>query len=629
MKCVHCGFDNTSDARFCENCGQPLERACPHCGQLVSPGAKFCKSCGHSLAAMGVGSSSLDILRQSAPPAVASKILAKRDRVTGERKLITALFTDIVGSTSLAEQRDPEEWREIVTGAHRRVSEAVYRYEGTIAQLLGDGVLAFFGAPLAHEDDAERAIRAALDILTSIHAYAADLVLAGRVPHFQMRVGLNSGLVVAGNIGGDLHMEYTAIGDTVNLAARMQTAADPNTVLISNNTQRLASTLFDFEDRGKIAVKGKSELIQVYRVIGERRDAQRLRGIAGLSSEMVGRQRESSTLRQIIADAQAGRGAIVSIIAEAGLGKSRLVAEWRKAMLNSDERAVRWIEGRCLSYATSTAHHLSTDVLRKLIDVPANASEAEVQAALRRSVETYCSAHFADVYPFLAHLLSLKLEEGLDARLKSLDGTALQQRYIAASKTLLGALAQAQPLVIVCEDVHWADPSSVELGMHLLPLAASVPIVFVFVARPDKEAAGWKLIAQAHEIVGAGATDLYLAPLTEADSRLLIHNLLEIEALPEAVRQLILAKSEGNPFFVEEVLRMLIERGHLTQRGDQWTVTRAINTIDIPDTLQGILTARIDRLSDEAKRALQIAAVIGRKFSVEILQTVMEMDKAF
>ncbi len=258
MKCTYCSFENPTDARFCENCGQPLERACPNCSQPVSPSAKFCKNCGFNLTSAISRTASLDALRKSAPQTVANKILAERERATGERKLITALFTDIVGSTSLAEQLDPEEWREIVTSAHQRVGEAVYRYEGTIAQLLGDGVLAFFGAPLAHEDDAERAIRAALDILTAIRAYGNEVVLSGRVPTFQMRVGLNSGPVVVGQIGTDLHMEYTAIGDTVNLAARMQTAADPDSILISDNTHRLAASLFKFEDRGKITVKARA-----------------------------------------------------------------------------------------------------------------------------------------------------------------------------------------------------------------------------------------------------------------------------------------------------------------------------------------------------------------------------------
>jgi class 3 adenylate cyclase len=641
MKCPNCSFENAADAKFCENCGQPLERVCPNCGKPVSPNAKFCKNCGFNLAGADATAApaaltrteSLDALRRAAPQDVASKILAERERMEGERKLVTALFTDIVGSTALAEQMDPEDWREIVSGAHRCVSEAVYRYEGTIAQLLGDGVLAFFGAPLAHEDDAERAIRAALDILTSVEQYAAGLRAKKQVENFQMRVGLNTGLVVVGNIGSDLHVEYLAVGDTVNLAARMQSAAEPNTILISENTQRLASSLFDFEDKGKITVKGKAEPIQVYRVIGERVGAVRTRGIAGLSSPMVGRAREYSTLMQIISDLRAGRGSIVAIIGEAGLGKSRLVAEWRKAAIptptlhRQDEGGgIRWVEGRCLSYASSIAHHLSTDILRALIGVPVGSSEEETHAALWKNLESLLGAEMKDVYPFLGHLLGLKLEEEMAARVKYLDGPALQAQYIAAYKRFLQALAQTAPTIIVCEDLHWADPSSVELGSQIVPMAAQSPIVFVFVTRADKDAAGWKLIAQSHEIAGVGATELYLAPLSETDSQQLVSNLLEVESLPENLRRLILAKAEGNPFFVEEVIRMLIDRGGIArdEATGKWTVTREIDTIEIPDTLQGVLSARIDRLPEDAKRVLQIASVIGRKFQVKVLERVLQ-----
>jgi len=634
MKCPNCSFENGGDAKFCENCGQPFERVCPNCGKPVSANAKFCKNCGFNLAGAAAQaratpvtkSADLDALRRTAPTNLSKKILAERERTEGERKLVTALFTDIVGSTSLAEQMDPEDWREIVSGAHQRVSEAVYRYEGTIAQLLGDGVLAFFGAPLAHEDDAERAIRAALDILASIKEYGEELRKKKNLENFQMRVGLNTGLVVVGNIGSDLHMEYLAVGDTVNLAARMQSAADADSILISENTHRLATSLFDFEDRGRITVKGKAEPIQVYRVTGERKGAVRARGIAGLASPMVGRQREFSTLMQVIGDVRGGRGSIIAIIGEAGLGKSRLVTEWRQAASAESGVALRWIEGRCLSYASSIAHHLSTDILRALIEVPVGSSEEETHAALRNTLDKLLGADMKAVYPFLGHLLGLKLEEDMAARVKYLDGPALQARYIAAYKRFLQALAKDAPTVIVCEDVHWADPSSVELGSQIIPMAASSPIVFVFVTRADKDAPGWKLVAQAHEVAGVGATELYLAPLSETDSKQLVSNLLQVEALPENLRQLILAKAEGNPFFVEEVIRMLIDRGGIARdtATGKWTVTREIQNIEIPDTLQGVLTARIDRLSEDAKRVLQIASVIGRKFPVKVLERVLQ-----
>lgn len=635
MKCPNCSFENEGGAKFCENCGQPLERVCPNCGKPVSANARFCKNCGFNLAgaparaAPVVKSEPLDALRRAAPQQVATKILAERERTAsqGERKLVTALFADIVDSTMLAEKMDPEDWRDVVSGAHQQISAAVYQYEGTIAQLLGDGVLAFFGAPLAHEDDAERAIRAALTLLGYIKTYAEDLRARNKIPNFQMRIGLNTGLVVVGNIGSDLHMEYLAIGDTVNLAARIQSAAEPGSVFITESTRRLVANLFEFEDRGKIVVKGKVEPIQVYRIAGERQGAVRLRGIAGLASPLVGRQREFSTLLQISADAQRGHGSIVSLIGEAGLGKSRLVAEWRKASAaQHDAVALRWVEGRCLSYGTVIAHHLSTDLLRAIIGVPTGAPEDETRRALWQTCETLFGAEMKDVYPYLGHLLGVKLEDDMAARVKYLDGPALQSGYVAAFRRVLQALARSAPTIVVFEDLHWADPSSVELALQMLPVAAEAPVVFVLVARADRESAGWKLISQSHEIPGVGAIELHLAPLSDSESRTLVGNLLEVESLPENLRNLILAKAEGNPFFVEEVIRMLIDRGGLAMQDGKWTVTREIQNIEIPDTLQGVLTARIDRLSDEAKRTLQIAAVIGRKFQVKVLEKVLQAE---
>lgn len=221
MKCPNCSSENAADSKFCENCGQLLASACPNCGKPVTPGAKFCRNCGYTLAEAPAAGERLATLQQAAPAALQEKIRDARAKLIGERKLVTVLFTDIVGSTSLAEKLDPEDWGEIVSGAHRRVSEAVYRYEGTIAQLLGDGVLAFFGAPVTHEDDPVRAANAALDIQAAMKAYARELAANRRADNFRMRCGLNTGLVVVGNIGSDLHMEYLAIGDTVNLAARM------------------------------------------------------------------------------------------------------------------------------------------------------------------------------------------------------------------------------------------------------------------------------------------------------------------------------------------------------------------------------------------------------------------------
>jgi class 3 adenylate cyclase len=610
-----------------------LEFACPNCGESVSPKAKFCRNCGFKLTGAQLTprpaavsrSESLEALRRAAPSSVATKILSVRERMEGERKLVTALFTDIVGSTSLAERMDPERWAEIVSTAHQIVSQAVYRYEGTIAQLLGDGVLSFFGAPLAHEDDPERAIRAALEIRRAMAEYSDTLRVEQGVEDFRVRIGINTGLVVVGQIGSDLHMEYLAVGDTVNLAARMQSAAEPNEIMIAGNTYRMVPNLFEVEDRGEIHVKGKVEPVRAFRVLAERKGAVRSRGIEGLASPLVGRQREMSTLGRVWAELRQGHGGIVSIIGDAGLGKSRLLAEWREETQRSHEdHEVRWIEGRCLSYGHSIAHHLSTAILRGLIGSGPDSTAEECRLALHRQIEMNLGGEFDDVYPYLGHLLGLELEPEEAKRVTYLDAAALQAKYILATKALIRALALKSPIVIVCEDIQWADPASVELGTHILPIAAEVPLTVVLLGRPDEESFGWGLIRGAREVAGVGTIELHLAPLTQADSQELIQNLLAVDILPDELREAILSKAEGNPFFVEEVIRMLIDEADIVPEDGHWRASRDLATLEIPDTLQAVLTARIDRLPEEAKHVLQIAAVIGRQFNQNVLEAVLE-----
>src|SRR4051812_19413700 len=337
MECPNCSFENAGDAKFCENCGKSLEMQCPHCGKPVSPGARFCKHCGFTLhpapatAPVRTAASTQALIDRYVTKEIESKIAAAvTSSIEGERRIVTILFADIKGSTALAEKLDPEDWAEIMNSAFEYLIEPIYRYEGIVSRLMGDAILAFFGAPIAHEDDPQRGVLAALAILEGMNEYREKLQ-SEKGLDFGFRIGLNTGLVVVAKIGTDLKSENTAMGEAINLASRMQTSAEPNTILISEGTQRLIAPLFDFEDCGRIEVKGKEEPIQTYRPVRERKGAAQTRGIAGLASPMVGRQREFSTLMQVISDAHTGRGSIVAVIGEAGLGKSRLIAEWRKA----------------------------------------------------------------------------------------------------------------------------------------------------------------------------------------------------------------------------------------------------------------------------------------------------------
>jgi class 3 adenylate cyclase len=601
-------------------------RTCPRCEASVAPDARFCASCGQALTDPSTADEAARArLIAAAPAPLITKMRAAR--LTGERKPVTALFADVVGSTTLAEQIDPEDWTVIINEAFDLMSRAVFRYEGTIAQLQGDALLAFFGAPIAHEDDPERAIFAALDMQESIEEFARQLKATQGI-EFHIRAGVNSGPVMVGNIGSDLRYEYTALGDAVNVASRMQTAAQPGTIVITEMTRRLTGDAFEVEDLGDIAVKGKAEPVHAFRVIARKAAPARHRGLesVGLDSPMVGRDEPLRRLIEAFGVARAGRGRMAFVIGEPGIGKSRLLAELRRAVTNGGEGAdATWLEGRCVSYGRNLPYHLVIDLLRSMLGIPFAATADEGRDALERGLTTVLGddkAEMADTAGYLASLLSLPMR-GDEASRIAVDPDFLQSRYVAAIHRLLREVSSRGPIVVICEDLHWADPASVEVARQLLSMSTHLPILFVGALRAETDSDGWDLLSVARDTFGAALVEIRLEPLTEGESRTLVANLLEIESLPGQVRDLILTRAEGNPFFVEEVVRMLIDRGVIVSRGDRWVATEEVVTIEIPETLHGLLLARIDQLPDSAKRSLRIAAVIGRQFPVRVLERVI------
>jgi class 3 adenylate cyclase len=598
-------------------------RTCPRCDASVALDAKFCANCGQALAEPSTDDTATHSRVAAAAPApLITKM--RTARLTGERKPVTALFADVVGSTAMAEQMDPEDWTAMINEAFDLMSRAVFRYEGTIAQLQGDAMLAFFGAPVAHEDDPERAILAALDMLDATAEFAAQLKASQGI-EFRIRAGINSGPVMVGNVGSDLRYEYTALGDAVNVAARMQAAAAPGTVLITEMTRRLTGDAFELEDLGGVEVKGKAEPIHVFRVLGRKAAPARRRGLAsvGLDSPMVGRDEPLSRLTGLLEVVAAGRGRMAFVIGEPGIGKSRLLAELKRAAL-APPSSVRWVEGHCLSYGRHLPYHLVIDLIRSILGISFSATEQEAREALDRELKEILGADAseeADTGTYLAHLLGLPLHA--DEAIKTDVPDVLQSRYIAAIHRLLRGLSGRGSVVLVCEDLHWADSASIEVARNLMPLASQLPILFVAAMRAETDSPGWALMGQARELFGDALTEIRLEALRDAESRTLIANLLEIESLPDRVRDLIMRRAEGNPFFVEEVVRMLIEQGVIVSEGDRWVATAEVSGVDIPETLHGLLLARIDQLPESAKRSLRIAAVIGRQFPVRVLERVV------
>jgi class 3 adenylate cyclase len=626
MNCPQCQTGNPEGARTCQNCGAALVQHCAGCQGVLPGGARFCPHCGQPvLASTPADDARLSRLAAAAPAGLVEKVRAA-EHLAGERRPVTVLFADVVGSRALAEQVGAETWTEMVNSALDRVTPAIYRYEGTIARLVGDGLWAFFGAPVAHEDDPVRAVRAALDLLEAARDYAREVRERHGV-EFAVRACLHTGQVVTGSVGDDLRYEYQAAGGAVNLASRLKFAAQPMTVLVSQSTHRFIEPVFDCTDLGPLQGSSREEPLRVYRVQGPRIRPGPTRGLApaGLESPMVGRDRELETLTQLCGAVQAGLGRVVLVVGEPGLGKTRLIAEWKAAAKALGYKpAPLWAEGRCLSYGQGWAYHLLVHLLRSVLGVTESADEPETRAALLTLSQDLFGESWRECYPYLAHLLMLKLEDAAQARVQMLDPQALQARYLEALRRLLVALTGRQPVMLVFEDLHWADPSSVELLTKLLPLVAAAPLLVCLVSRPDRDAPGWKLVTSAREVLGGSLTEITLDSLSERHSRQLVANLLEIEALSEGVRALILQRAEGNPFFVEEVIRMLIDRGAVVQVDGGWHAGAEIESLEIPDNLQGLLLARIDRLPDDVKLTLRVASVIGRQFPVRVLAQVLE-----
>jgi class 3 adenylate cyclase len=560
------------------------------------------------------------------------KQLAELDRaetlplaLKGERKQVTVMFADISGFTAMSEKLDPEEVRSMINACFEGLGAVIDQYGGHIDKFIGDEIMALFGAPVAHENDPERALRAALDMMTALAAFNAEH--AARIPKpLALHFGINSGLAIAGGIGTRQRQDYSVMGDTVNLAARLEDLSEAGEILVGEDTYRLTGPLFEFEAIKPVMLKGKEKLVKVYRLLKAKVAPGRLRGIEGLSSPMVGREQELALAMETLGNFQKGQGGVITVIGDAGLGKSRLVSEL-SARCCQDGQA-DWAEGRALSYGENARYLIVRDLFRNLLGVAPEAAPGEVGQTLRAELERLFAAQAADIYPYLAHLLDVPLDEESAQRLKYVEGEMLHQRVLQSTQQYLSTRAGRNPVVLVWEDLHWGDPSSLTLLEALLPLTQAHPLLLIMIYRPVREGRAWTFHQRCRELLGDTQRVIELSPLTVEESGQLLDNLLESNDLPAKMRQLIISKAEGNPFYVEEVIRSLIDSGAVAraENGRGWVTTAGIDDITIPDTLQGVIMARIDRLNAETKRILQVAAVIGRTFPYRVLARVMRVE---
>ena len=546
------------------------------------------------------------------PPHLSDKIRATRQTLEGERKQVTVLFADIKDSTELIRGLDPEAAQQLLDPALHMMMEAVHRFEGTVNQVLGDGIMALFGAPIAHEDHALRACYAALAMQAAMQP-TTEAVRRTRGLELRLRVGLNSGEVVVRAIGNDLHMDYSAVGETTHLAARMEQLATPGSIRLTPSTLALVEGLVRVTPLGPVPVKGLPDPVEVFELVGASAVRRRLQAAAmrGLT-RFVGRQHELEALRQALAQAAAGHGQVVALVGEAGVGKSRLVYEFVHA---HPTQGWRVLESASVSYGKATPYFPVLDLLKRYCHLEERDDPRTVRAKVTGQVLTLDET-LQDTIPALLFLLEVLPD---DSPFRTLDPPQRRQRTLQALKRILLRESQVQPLLLVFEDLHWIDAETQALLDSLVESLPTARLLLLVNYRPEYQH-GWGS--------KTSYTQLRLDPLPPASADALLQALLGDDPSLAPLKQLLIARTEGNPFFLEESVRTLVETGVLVGEPGAYRLAQALPAIQVPATVQAVLAARIDRLPPEEKRLLQTAAVIGTEVPLPLLQAIAELPEA-
>ncbi len=607
MKCPRCQAENDSGARFCEDCGARLEAACPSCGTPVTPGKKFCRSCGAALTTEAAGRFASP--ESYTPKHLAERILTSKAALEGERKQVTVLFADLKGSMELLADRDPEEARKILDPVLELMMEAVHRYEGTVNQVMGDGIMALFGAPIAHEDHAVRACYATLRMHGAVRRYAENLRRSQGLD-VQIRVGLHSGEVVVRSIGSDLHMDYTAVGQTTHLAARMEQLARPGTTLVTGDTLRLCEGYVQVNPLGPTPVKGLSEPVVIYELTGAGAARTRFHAAAARGlTRFVGRDAEVEQLRHALDLAGAGHGQVVAVVGEAGVGKSRLFYEFTHS-----HPVQGWliVESGSVSYGKATTYLPVIDLLKGYFKIQDRDDQREIRdkvigrvLGLDRSLE-----------PLLPPVLTLLDVPVDDPGWTALEPPQRRERILDAVKRLLLRESQVQPLLLVIEDLHWIDSETQALLDGLVERLGSTRVLLLVNYRPEYEPRWGKKTFY---------SQLRLESLLPESTGELLNALLGDAPGLEPIKQML--RRRGNPFFLEETVRTLVETKALEGDRGAYRLVRPVQSLQIPATVQAILAARIDRLPAEEKQLLQTASVIGKDVPSAILTAIAELPE--
>jgi class 3 adenylate cyclase/tetratricopeptide (TPR) repeat protein len=615
MKCPKCQFENPDNAKFCIECASPMEFHCPNCAAITPATGKFCQECAYDLRKPKTTlpkeisfDEKLTKIQKYLPKGLTEKILSQRDRIEGERKQVTVMFCDMEGFTPLSELLGIEEVYAIIDRVYEILIHKVHDYEGTVNEMTGDGIMALFGAPVALEDAPQRAIRSSLAIHREMAKFSDRLRQEKKgIPPVKMRIGIHTGPVVVGTVGNDLRVEFKAVGDTVNLASRVEGLAQPGTSYITEATFKLTEGLFRFEGLGRRVIKGKEEPVNVYRAIAPstmrtRFDVSAERGL----TPFAGRERELELLLDGLQRSKAGRGQAFSIISEAGVGKSRLLYEFRKAVASED---VTFLEGRCLSYSRAVAYHPVIDILKANFDIHEGDGDFEIREKIKRDLKTL-GADEISTLPYLLELLAVK-NSGIDKIPMSPEER--KNRIVEALKCIVLRGSEIRPLIMAYEDLHWIDKSSEDQLKHLLESIPGARVLLIFTYRPEFVHT-WGAKSYHNQV--------NLNRLSNRESLIMVSYLLGTEELDKGFEEFILEKTEGVPFFIEELIKSLKDLKIIKKKGNRYRITKDIKEVAIPATVQDVIMARVDSLPQETKGLLQTASAVGRESSYDLIKRV-------
>jgi class 3 adenylate cyclase/tetratricopeptide (TPR) repeat protein len=604
MKCPKCQFENPDGVNFCVECGSKLEILCPECGYGNSLSHKFCGGCGHKLS-LPVQALPKDLsfdekltkIQRYLPKGLTEKILSQKDRIEGERKHVTVMFCDMEGFTQLSEKLGPEEAYTIMDQVYEILIHKVHGYEGTVNEFTGDGIMALFGAPIALEDAPQRAIRSAYAIHREMTKFSDKMKQEKEnIPPLKLRIGIHTGPVVVGTLGNDLRVEFKAVGDTVNLASRMEGLAVPGATFVTEETFKLTEGIFRFEALGKKEVKGKEETVNVYRVIAPssrrtRFDVSAERGL----TRFVGRDRDLELL----------------LDGFERVGKSRILYEFRKAVTNEN---VTFLEGKCFSYSRGVAYHPVIDILKANFDIQEGDEDSEIREKVNRGLNIL-HADEASTFSYLLEVLSVK-ESGLDDT--QVTPEAKKAGIMEALNHIVLKGSEIRPLIMAFEDLHWIDKSSEDVLKGLLECIPGARVLLIFTYRPEF-APTWGGRSYHSQV--------NLNRLPNRECLLMVSHLLGTENIEGTLEEFILEKTEGVPFFIEEFVKSLKELRIVEKEDKKYHLGKNVKYVTIPSTIQDVLMARVDSLPDGAKEVLQTGSVIEREFSYEIIKRLMALPE--